>query len=257
MSDTAILEVRDAGNHVAEIAWSRPPNNFMDPDLVREIAEALERLDRDDSCRAVVLAPVGKHFCAGANLAGRDRSKDSGAASALYVEGIRLYGTAKPIVAALQGSTVGGGLGIALAADFRVATDDAKLTANFAKLGYYPGFGLTATLPRLIGTQRASHLLLTGRRVPAAEALALGLVDALAPAATLREVAMAFAADLAAAAPLSSMAIRQRLRGELQQQVRAALEVEAKEQDRLRATEDFREGVAATAERRPAKFRGR
>ena len=257
MSETAFFEVRDAGAHVAEIAWSRPPNNFMDPDLVREIADALERLDLDDACRAVVLAPAGKHFCAGANLAGRDRSRDTGAASALYEQGIRLYGTAKPIVAALQGSTVGGGLGIALATDFRVAADDAKLTANFAKLGYYPGFGLTATLPRLLGAQRASHLLLSGRRLAAPEALAIGLVDAVVPAAELRKAAIAFAADLASAAPLSSRAIRQRLRGDLQQQVRAALEIEAKEQARLRATEDFREGVAATAERRPPAFRGR
>lgn len=248
--------VSPAGHHVAEIKWCRPPNNFIDADLARGIAQALEQLDGDRDCRVVILAPEGKHFCGGANLAQRDRSRDTDAASALYREALRLFRTSKPIIAAVQGAAIGGGLGLALAADFRVVADDARLSANFSRLGYFPGFGLTATLPRLIGIQRASQLLYSGRRVKAPEALEIGLADKLAPRDELHGVSLAFAREIAESAPLSVMAIRARMRGSLAETVTDALKIESAEQGRLRVTKDFLEGVQATAEKRQPLFTG-
>ena len=117
-------QIRSAAPHVAEIVWSRPPNNHLDAELVRAIAEALEALDADPSCRAVVLAPEGKHFCGGANLAGRARSLDSDAAGELYRQASRMFRTVKPVVAAVQGAAIGGGLGLALAACRRLRAAD-------------------------------------------------------------------------------------------------------------------------------------
>ena len=248
--------IHAAGQHVFEIQWSRPPNNFIDAELARGIADALEALDREPDCRVVVLAPAGKHFCGGANLAGRDRSRDTGAAGALYAEAVRLFRTTKPIVASVAGGAIGGGLGLALAADFRVVADDVRMSANFSQLGYYPGFGLTATLPRLIGAQQAAFLLYTGRRVKADESARMGLADQVAPRAELRDASLAFAAEIASSAPLSVQAIRARMRGALAQTVVDALAIESAEQGRLRTTSDFLEGVKASVERRPPVFTG-
>ena len=248
--------IHPAGQHVFELQWSRPPNNFIDAELVRGIAQALETLDQEPDCRAVVLAPEGKHFCGGANLAGRDRSRDTDAAGSLYAEAVRLFRTTKPIVAAVQGGAIGGGLGLALAADFRVVADDVRMSANFSQLGYYPGFGLTATLPRLIGAQQTALLLYTGRRIKADEALKIGLAEQVVPRAELGRASLDFAAEIATSAPLSVLAIRARLRGSLAQTVIDALAIESAEQGRLRKTSDFVEGVKAGAERRPPVFGG-
>ena len=227
MSEEREVEVRDAGRHVFEVVWSRPPNNYIDASLVRGIASAVEALDHEHTCRVVVFTPQGRHFCAGANLAGRDRSQDKSAVGDLYREGLRLFGTAKPIVAAMQGAAIGGGLGLAVAADFRIAAEDARMSANFSRLGYFPGFGLTHTLPRLVGMQNAARVLYPGRNVAAAQALEIGLVDAVVPAAALRDATVDYAATIAAAAPVSVQAIRARLRTGLAAAVAAAMEIEA------------------------------
>ena len=161
------------------------------------------------------------------------------------------------MVAAVQGAAIGGGLGLAMAADFRVASPEARFSANFARLGFHHGFGLTVTLPAAVGQQRALELLYTGRRVAGEEALQMGLCDRLAPAGDLRARAHALAAEIAASAPLAVRSIRETMRGDLAGRVRAALVRERAEQERLNRTEDFREGVRATAERREAHFTGR
>ena len=126
----------------------------------------------------------------------------------LYVEAVRLFSAKKPIVAAVQGAAVGAGLGLALVADFRVAAPEARFTANFVKLGFHPGFGITHTLPRLIGEQRAALMCLTGRRIKASEALAWGLVDELAPLDELRAAALRLAREIAENAPLAVQSTR-------------------------------------------------
>jgi enoyl-CoA hydratase/carnithine racemase len=244
--------------HVATVELRRPPNNFLDTELIASLASALEALDQDASCRAVVLASAGKHFCAGANLVKR---LDAGQPTTtqrrhLYHEAQRLVQTRKPIVAAVHGSAIGAGLGLALVADFRVTCKEARLAANFTALGYHPGFGMTATLPRLLGHQKAQWLMYTGRRLPGDEALALGLVDRLVEQDKVRETAQAMAAELAQIGPLALQACRQTLRGDLVPEFRAATEREAFQQAWLRETDDFKEGVRASNDRRPARFTG-
>lgn len=244
--------------HVATVELRRPPNNFLDLELIGALATALEALDGDANCRSIVLAAAGKHFCAGANLVKRlDEGQPTKVQRRhLYHEAQRLVQTRKPIVAAVHGSAIGAGLGLALVADFRVSCKEARLAANFTALGYHPGFGMTATLPRLVGQQRAQWLMYIGRRLPGDEALALGLVDRLVEQDKVREAAQEMAAELAQIGPLALQACRATLRNDLIPAFRAATEREAFQQAWLRETYDFKEGVKASAERRPAKFTG-
>ena len=142
-------------------------------------------------------------------------------------------------------------------ADFRIASPDARFAANFVKLGFHPGFGLTHTLPRLIGPTKAELMCLTGRRVKAEDGLAWGLVDEVVPLEDLRAAALRLAQEIAENAPLALIATRKTLRGDLAAAVRAQTDVEAAEQGWLRDTEDYKEGVRAVAERRVGVFQGR
>lgn len=180
-----------------------------------------------------------------------------GVVSELYAEAVRLFEARTPVIAAIQGAAIGGGLGLACSADFRIAAPEARFAANFARLGFHQGFGLTVTLPAIIGGQRSLEMLYTGRRVRGEEAARIGLADKLVPADQLRPAAYEMAAGIAASAPLAVRSIRETMRGHLAAEVRAATEREGAEQNRLRQTADFREGIAATAQRRPARFEGR
>lgn len=247
--------------HVATVELRRPPNNFIDVDLAGELAAALEALDEDRGVRAVVLAAEGKHFCAGANLKKRVDDAAAGKPQAnqsrhLYHEAQRLVQTRKPIIAAVHGSAIGAGLGLALIADFRVTCKEARLAANFTALGYHPGFGLTATLPRLIGHQAARWLMLSGRRVPGEEAVAMGLADRLVAQDQVRAAAQEMAAELAKCGPLAIEATRESLMVDLIPAFRAATEREAFIQMMLRETNDFKEGVKAGFDRRDPVFTG-
>ena len=162
-SDHLVISVQD---HVAQLIFHRPPANHVSVELVADIADALLAFDKDPAVRATVLASEGKPFCAGADLASPTGigGAGMGGVSELYDQAVRLFSVEKPIVAAVQGAAVGAGLGLALVADFRVAAHEARFSANFVKLGFHPGFGLTHTLPRVIGAQRADLMFLTGRR---------------------------------------------------------------------------------------------
>jgi enoyl-CoA hydratase/carnithine racemase len=160
-------------------------------------------------------------------------------------------------VAAVQGAAIGAGLGLALTADFRVAAPEARFSANFVKLGFHPGFGLTCTLPRLVGEQRAALMMLSGRRIKGDEALAWGMADAVAPLQDLRAAALELGRELAENAPLAVAATRRTLRAGLVEAVRAAMQREHAEQTALRGTDDYAEGLRAVAERRPGNFTGR
>ena len=248
-------------NYIATVEIRRPPNNFLDIELIGSLATVLEALDKDASCRAIVLAAAGKHFCAGANLKKRVDDEAAGKPQAarprhLYHEAQRLVQTRKPIVAAVHGSAIGAGLGLALVADFRVTCKEARLAANFCSLGYHPGVGLTYTLPRLVGAQTAKWLMLTGRRVPGEEAVSMGLADRLAPQDQVRKVATEMAAELANSAPLAVQAARETLNLHLYEEFRAATEREAFQQNMLRETNDFKEGVKAGFDRREPVFTG-
>lgn len=238
---------------------TRPPDNFFDVGLIASLAEAYAWLDEQAGARAIVLCSEGKHFCAGADFTGRTQQAQQGAGGPkkLYVEAVRLFEAQLPVVAAVQGAAVGGGLGLACSADFRVATPQARFLANFARLGFHHGFGLTVTLPPIVGQQRALDMLYTGRRVGGEEAARIGLADRLADPAGLREAAHELAAQIAAAGPLAVRSIRGTMRAGLADRVRAATDHELAEQERLQHTADFAEGIAASAERRAPRFEGR
>jgi enoyl-CoA hydratase/carnithine racemase len=245
--------------HVAILEINRPPHNHVTVELMHHLANALAIVDAERDLRASVLTTAGKSFCAGADLAaptGIAHADGGTGISALYIEAVRLFSVKKPIVAAVQGAAVGAGLGLALVADFRVAAPEARFTANFVKLGFHPGFGITHTLPRLIGEQRAALMCLTGRRIKADEALAWGLVDEIAPLASLKDAALTLARELAENAPLAVQATRATMRRELAAKVKSQTDFEFAEQSALRKTADFAEGVRAVAERRAGNFTG-
>jgi enoyl-CoA hydratase/carnithine racemase len=258
---TAYQDIRiERDGHLALVELCRPPNNFFSLRMIRELGNAFAALGADASCRAIVLAAQGKAFCAGADFGGQadgDQRADPGAPGGLYSEAVRMFRGEKPVVAAIQGAAVGGGLGLALVADFRVTCSDARFSANFNRLGFHPGFGLSVTLPRLVGPQKAAMLLYTGRRITGDEAVAIGLADELVPADRLRDSAIALAREIAVSAPLAVVSTRKTLRTGLADAVQAAVRHEAAEQAWQRKTEDFAEGVAAMAARRPPNFHGR
>jgi 2-(1,2-epoxy-1,2-dihydrophenyl)acetyl-CoA isomerase len=248
------LEVGE--DHVATVELHRPPHNYFDAGLIADIADAYEAVDADPEARAIVLCAEGKSFCAGASFGGGGEAPRT-SADDLYAEAVRIFAARTPVVAAVHGAAIGGGLGVALSADFRVGAPEARLSANFARLGFHHGFGLTVTLPAAVGQQRALELLYTGARIGGEEAHRIGLIDRLVPLADVRDEAHAMAADIAASAPLAVASIRATMRADLPERVRAATAHERAEQDRLRRTADFAEGVRATAERRLPSFEGR
>jgi enoyl-CoA hydratase/carnithine racemase len=253
--------------HVGLIEIRRPPLNFFNVSLINQIADALEEFDRDVEIRASVLAAQGKAFCAGADFNDparqeqEERSKADPASNLpinhLYVQAVRIFRNKKPIVAAVHGAAIGGGLGLAVSADFRVTCPEARFAANFTKLGFHPGFGLTATLPELIGKNNAELMFYTSRRVTGQDATRMGLANLCVPQDQVRAEAMKLAHEIAECSPLGLISTRATMRAGLADRVLGATNHELVEQTKLRATEDFKEGVQATAERRIANFNGR
>jgi len=237
--------------HVAVLEVTRGPHNFFDEQTLVDIGDALVEVDADSEARAVVLCSEGKNFCAGADLRGIDEHS----LRRVYRAAARLFTTRTPIVAAVQGSAVGGGLGLALAADFRVVDTNARLTANFARIGFHHGFGISVTLPRVVGSQKALDLLYTGRNVFAEEAAAIGLADRVADG-DVRDAALALAREIAASAPLAVRAIRSTLRRSVAAQVVEALDEEATAQTALLGTADLAEGIDAAIAKRDPQFIG-
>jgi enoyl-CoA hydratase/carnithine racemase len=250
------LTVALGDDHVATLEFNRPPSNYFSVGLISQIADACDELAADGRCRAIVLCSAGRVFCAGADFGGA-HAVGAPDGTHLYDHAVRLFRQPLPVIAAVQGAAIGGGLGLAMAADFRVAVPEARFAANFALLGIHHGFALTVTLPAAIGQQAAMDLLYTGRRIGGEDAHRLGLADRLAPPGHAREQAHALAAQIAAAAPLAIRSIRTTMRGELADQARAAMARERAEQERLMQTADWKEGLAAVSQRRPASFTGR
>jgi enoyl-CoA hydratase/carnithine racemase len=247
------VERRD---RIGFVTMRRPPNNFFDAAVIRAIADAYAELQADRECRVVVLRSEGKHFCAGNDYAARESAAPQGPDD-LFDQAVRLFETTKPVVAQIQGAAIGGGLGLALTADFRIAASESRWSTAFARMGNHPGFGITALLPRIVGHQASLRLLYTAERIGGDEARRIGLCDELVPLQNLESACLQFAARIAESAPLAVMAIKETLRGGLQEEFATVTKRERLLQQRLEQTADFREGVAAMASRRTPVFEGR
>ena len=244
-------------NHVGIVEIKRPPNNHFDYKLISSIADAFDSFDQDSECRCVVLCSEGKHFCAGANFGkDRDMHDKTDPYSELYIQAVRLFRNKKPVVASVQGGAIGGGLGLSLVADFRVGCAESRFSANFSRLGFHQGFGTTVTLPRVVGNQNAAMMMLTGRRLKGEAALDIGLIDYLVPLSDVRSRAIELAEEISEAGPLAIQSIRSTIRADLADQVEEIVVRELSEQIRLQSTNDFKEGISASLERRKPKFSG-
>lgn len=241
---------------VAIVMMSQPPNNYLTEPTLMALADALEALDKDEEIRVAILGSEGKNFCAGANFNQLTKSSSINPAP-LYAEALRVFAFKKPMIAAIQGAAIGAGVGLALAADFRISCAEARFSVNFNRLGFHPGFGLSYTLPRLIGPQQAALLFYTARRIGGQAALNIGLVDELVDQSKVLEHAKILANDIAGNAPLAVQSTRQTLRSGMQHAVSVAIELELAQQSIHFQTEDFVEGVSSVAERRDPKFLGR
>jgi enoyl-CoA hydratase/carnithine racemase len=260
----------DVADHIATITLNAPDRmNTISGPMLQAISERLLEADRDPQARCIVLTGSGRAFCAGLDLSAQQRSESGslgnlGSPSAGAGEfDMRdapptvLHNLDTPTVCALNGGAAGYGLDLALGCDIRIAASTAKLNSGFAKRGILPESGGTWLLPRIVGYAKAAEIVFRGRTLLADEALELGLVNHVVPADELEAFTAGIAGEIAANAPLAVRAIKRMMR---------AGETETFEQNvhhvflqllPLLATADFREGVTAFMEKRPAKFTGR
>ena len=234
--------------------------NALSRAMIRELLENLVRVRDDRAIRCIVLTGKGdKAFCAGADL--KERSTMSAEEVHHFHQSLRdalrgIETAPQAFVAALNGVALGGGLEMALACDLRVAADGVEMGLPEVGLGIIPGGGGTVRLPRAIGVARAKDLVLTGRRVAAAEALAMGLVSRVAPAGTLREVALEVAGMVARNAPVSIRQAKRAVDGGLHLDLDAALAHENRMYQDCLGTKDRVEALRAFAEKRKPVFTG-
>ena len=257
ISDDVVIEQRGL---VALVEIKRPPYNFFDIELIENLNKAFKAIEDNSDCRAIVLATEGSAFCAGANFSSEGGASvlgESGETNPLYAAGVKLFDCKLPIVAAIQGAAIGGGLGLALVADFRVCCAEARFSANFVRLGIHPGFGLTHTLPALIGQQKAALMFYTGRRINGDQAYEWGLADILCEKHRVREEAFTLAEEIAEGAPLAIKSIKETLRMGLQETLTQQTARENDEQAWQKTTEDFNEGISSVSEKRIANFKGK
>ena len=252
------ISVKFCAEYVIEVEIRRAPNNFFDQKLISDLADCFIDADNSTAVRAIVLCSDGKHFCAGNNFSSSTANADReiGTRNPLYVEAVRLFHSQTPVIAAIQGAAIGGGLGLAVMADFRIVCPSTRLAANFVKLGFTPGFGLTHTLQRVIGKQKANLLFLTGRRIDGKTAHDWGLGDIFTENEKVRSKAIELAKEIAENAPLAVVSLRNQMRSGLAEAVQRATDIEGEAQQTLQRTNDHQECIRAVAERRIGSFNG-
>lgn len=259
-------------NHIAVITLNRAKNrNAMSPELLQGVLDAARRVNADDRVRCVVVTGRGKNFCGGADFSnggssmrgdgGEERPMHGGEKTLhMYEHFLSLLDVSVPVIGALQGHAIGGGMGLALVCDIRVCHASSQYGSNFVRLGIHPGMATTYLLPRLVGLPRAVELLFTGRLIDGKEAVQIGLATHVAdtPEGVLQQ-AMELAKQIAANAPLAmrwtKRSVYRHLGGGWDPQ--SAAWDEAGLQTSTFQTEDFKEGTRALLEKRPPKFTGR
>lgn len=256
--------------HVATLTINRPERmNTISGPMLDQLTELLVKADKDPEVRCVVLTGTGRAFCAGLDLnAARDGDGIGGGGSGgagVSASTIDLRDTPPtvlfrmdtPVVCALNGSAAGYGMDLAIGCDLRVMADDAKLAPAFVKRGVLPESGGTWLLPRLLGWAKAAEIVFTGRTLPAAECLELGLTNFVVPAAEVASRAASLAAEIAANAPMAVQASKRMMRMGLGEDFETHVQHVYLQLLPLFRSEDFREGMASFLEKRPARFAGR
>jgi len=245
--------------NVALLTLDRPPVNALSAELATEIDDAITRA-ADPEVRAVVITG-SPHFAAGADITGFQEAFDAGTTdeAADRLSGVvrRLELLPKPVIAAVRGFALGGGLELAMGADFIYLADDARVGQPEVKLGIIPGAGGTQRLARLVGLGRARDIVYSGRFVAPDEALAIGLAHRVLPGSDLLAAALEDAARLAAGPTLAIAAAKQAMIDGWSEPIDDALEIESRAFRSAFATADAREGVAAFLEKREPRFSGR
>jgi enoyl-CoA hydratase/carnithine racemase len=254
--ETLTLEREEA---FAVVTLNRPPANAISEGLVRDLAAALTAVEADDAVRALILTGAGDRiFCAGADLG----SAFSGGDVRDFIrfgQGVlrRIERFGKPVIAAMNGHALGGGCEIAMACHLRLLKETARMGQTETNLGIIPGFGGTQRMPRLIGRTKALEFMLLGTQVPAAECLALGLVNRLTKEGETLAEAKALARRLAQRPPIATRVLIEALDEGLDAPIDQALEIEARAFLRTLRTEDAAEGIQAFFARREPQFRGK
>jgi enoyl-CoA hydratase len=245
---------------VAVMRIERPPLNALSGALLDDLAASARDLATDSDVKAVVVFGGSKAFAAGADISEFGGPDEARAIARRFRSAFDAIGNIRrPVIAAINGVALGGGLELALACDLRVAADDARVGQPEILLGVIPGAGATQRLPRLIGPARAKELIWSGRQVRADEALAMGIVDRVVPAAELEDAALAWAASFASGAVVAMGVAKTVVDGGLGGRLDDGLDLEAAAFARVFDTEDAATGVRSFLEEGPgkAKFRGR
>lgn len=258
------LPVRLELGRVTRLVLNRPDKrNAMNPEMGQGVAVAVGRINASRETRVVLIQGEGRAFCAGGDFssiqlnATRSTSQNRVGMVQFYRSFLSVLKIRVPTIAVLQGAAVGAGLCLAMAADMRLAAREAKLAANFVRLGLHPGMGCTALLPRLVGPAKAAELILTGSFVLGDEAERIGLVNTAVPRSELDELVAQVAEQVASAAPIAVAQAKATLSARLTEDVDAALQREASAQAVDFATADLLEGVRASVEGRKPVFQGR
>jgi enoyl-CoA hydratase len=249
---------------VCRIVLARPEKqNAMSAEMGQEMLSAVERVNASSEVRVVIVEGEGRAFCAGGDFdvidANTRKSPEENRLGmlAFYRSFLSIIRVRVPTVAKIHGAAVGAGLCLAMACDIRLAASEAKLGANFVRVGLHPGMGCTLLLPRLVGDAKAAELIYTGRLITGEEAARIGLVNSAVPAAQLDAEAAALLAQLASVAPIALMQAKATLLASLLRKLDETLDREANAQAIDFTTADLREAVAAFREGRKPAFSGR
>ena len=248
---------------VGVITMRRPDNrNSMTSELLDAFAFAAAAARDDREARCVIVTGTGRCFSAGADFKSQIQRADEARrpherSFAMYEPFLSILEIEVPVIAALNGHAIGGGFGLALVCDIRVAAAEAKYGANFARLGLSPGMSISYLLPRLVGASTAAELLLTGRLISGQEAAQIGLVSRAVATGEVAVVAQKLADAIAANAPVAVRMTKALLRDGLDWRPREAARREAFAQADTVATDDAQEGIAALLEKREPRFSGR
>jgi enoyl-CoA hydratase/carnithine racemase len=256
-----LYEIHDG---VATITLNRPERrNAFTLEMLDLWAEALRDARTDDAVQAVVVTGAGQAFCSGGDVGGMaSRGELSGLEHKQALELVHRIPLAlevldKPVIAAINGPAIGAGCDMALMCDLRFMADDARLSEGYVRVGLIPGDGGTYFLPRLVGTAKALELLWTGDLIDAQEALRLGIVNRVVPAAELMPTVHEFAGRLANGPTVAIRAIKRAVYQGARMDLRTHLDLISSHMSFIRQTEDHREGARAYVEKRPPEFKGR